>query len=95
MEMERGSVSHGTMRVRDLVPAFLAVLPEDMVPEGVVGRVKDGGDEYWESEQVVWDLEELFDLLNDLAPEGCYFGSSEGDGSDYGFWEIGDCDEEG
>jgi len=30
--------------------------------------------------------EDIWDLLNDIAPKFTYFGSSEGDGADYGFW---------
>ena len=30
--------------------------------------------------------EDIWELLNDIAPEFSYFGSSEGDGSAYGFW---------
>jgi hypothetical protein len=30
--------------------------------------------------------EDIFYLLNDIAPKFTYFGSSEGDGSDFGFW---------
>jgi len=52
--------------------------------------VSDEGDdsEWWDSEDAHWYLEGLFDALNDLAPEGYYFGSHEGNGSDYGFWPI-------
>ncbi len=32
-------------------------------------------------------LDDIFELLNDIAPEGCYFGARIGDGCDYGFWE--------
>lgn len=31
-------------------------------------------------------LYELFDTLNDIAPDGCYFGAHPGNGSDMGFW---------
>lgn len=33
-------------------------------------------------------LELLFEIMNCIAPEGCYFGSSEGDGACFGFWEY-------
>ena len=33
---------------------------------------------------------DLFDALNDIAPDNHYFGAIEGDGSDYGFWENND-----
>lgn len=35
-------------------------------------------------------LDQMFDLLSDVAPEGCTFGSSEGDGACFGFWEWED-----
>ena len=39
-------------------------------------------------EKVSYITEELFDVLGDIAPAGCYFGAHPGDGSDYGFCEI-------
>lgn len=32
-------------------------------------------------------FEDLFNLVNDIAPEGTSFSAHIGDGSDYGFWE--------
>jgi len=48
---------------------------------------------YFESEDCTWDMEYLFERLNDFAPEGCYFGTHAGDGSHFGFWES-DSDED-
>lgn len=43
---------------------------------------------YWQSADAQWDIEGLFDALNDLAPEGTYFGAHPGDGADYGYWPV-------
>jgi hypothetical protein len=96
------SLSHATMRPQDLVPTFLNFLsahapawyeshvirPFSLPP----AYVEDEGDdsEWWNSEECgefLWS--ELFDAMDVYcAPEGFYFGSHPGDGSDYGFWEC-------
>jgi hypothetical protein len=45
--------------------------------------------DYFQTEYAMWDLEALFDLLDELAPTGTGFGAHEGDGSDFGFWSLG------
>lgn len=38
-------------------------------------------------EQAAWILnEDIWNLLDSIAPEFCYFGANEGDGACYGFW---------
>lgn len=73
-ELLNQTISHGTMRPEDLIPKFLEVL-EELNPEA--GQ-----------EAQSQFLSELFDLLDQEAPEGFYFGSHPGDGSDYGFWQM-------
>lgn len=99
-----GTVSRATMRNQDLIPCFLEVL-EKLDPNGYAGYLdglEDAGypiayiesledhDEFWYS-SAAWEIcYELFDLLEQLAPDGYYFGAHVGDGSDYGFWAIED-----
>ena len=94
------SVIHATLRTCDLVHSFLDVIKE--TPEytqiiltnnsdlGVIfDPTADDHDPRWESEYMQYFLnEELFDTLNNYAPEGYYFGAHEGDGSDFGYWKI-------
>lgn len=98
------SLSHGTMREEDLLPifsAFIKVNAEDckilLQMTEIVNRVEslrttlnEYGVNYIEQdiERAQDCLIELFILLNNIAPDGCAFGSHEGDGSDYGFWEV-------
>lgn len=98
------SVIHGTLRVQDLVPVFLDVIkntPEyvqismNNVPELSVisDPTASDDDERWESEYMSYFLNEtLFEVLNAYAPDGYYFGSHIGDGSDFGFWKVEDSD---
>jgi len=83
-----GSVSHATMRSEDLIPTFIAVLKDidaDQAAEYERDLPEDLG-----SEEACDFLDDLFDVLDGHAPEGCYFGAHPGDGSDYGFWRFED-----
>lgn len=83
-----GTVSHGTMRPEDLIPEFTWVLRQLDTKKEYTRLVSSANYQY------IWTggddamLESLFDALNELAPEGYYFGAHPGDGSDYGFWPI-------
>lgn len=102
IEIELGTVIRATHRTQDLIPAFLDAVrqyadaeytqimaaPFSFVPAWVT----DEGDDcdWWDSEEAGYKLEELFDILDNQAPEGYYFGAHEGDGSDFGYWPLPD-----
>lgn len=83
------SVIHGTHRLQDLLPAFMKEI-EARTGVPVTEPILPEEDDHlwWESEEADWVLEEFFDRLSDLAPPGTQFGAHEGDGSDFGFWEV-------
>ena len=49
-----------------------------------------GTEKYYASEEAGLDLEELDKILNEIAPEGYWWGANEGDGASFGFWEHSD-----
>jgi len=88
-------VSKATLRTEDLVGAFMGFL-EAVCDEESMKTISAEYAEVSEldenSDELAWFLNEfLFDCMNEIAPEGCYFGSHPGDGALMGFWE---CEEE-
>lgn len=90
---QQRSISTGTMRRVDLIPAFaheLADLTSHEQALNITGFTPDNapadGDEFWDTADAAYILDSLFDALDSAAPTGCYFGAHPGDGSDYGFW---------
>lgn len=91
---------HGTMRNCDLVPTFLEAIKDTVEYDQMVLDINGANpdlsvitdqdasewDERWSYTEMTYFLDELFDILNNYAPEGYYFGSHPGDGSDYGYW---------
>jgi len=83
------SVSWGTLKPEDVLEALydtaynllcdLSRIPE---PDAIESDETRG-----------YVIDELFDLLNDVAPPGYYFGSLEGDGADFGFWPVPEWEE--
>lgn len=90
------SVSFGTLRHEDLIPLFYDFLmqhaPEVVFADLAYSGKEVYGDPYFDTEEAAIDLDALFDAMDAVAPDGCYFGALEGDGADFGFWECLDID---
>lgn len=87
------SVSRGTMRTQDLIPAFMDVIRDTPEYVQVMNAVPayamdDKEADWWDSDDAAGLLESLFDMLEGCSPEDYYFGAHPGDGSDYGFWKM-------
>jgi hypothetical protein len=102
-----GSVSTATMRPQDLIPTFadyadslrLSKAERKQVTKikHTASKIANGrfgdNDAYWQDVVADWDLEALFDILNNHSPAYAYFGSHPGNGADYGFWLVEDWEE--
>ena len=94
---ETGTVVHGTLREPDLAVAFLAALERiaphyigtdwhrDMVAD--VQRIVDADGDLESGYDIILRLE---DEINACLPYGYRFGAHEGDGADFGIWEVDD-----
>ena len=84
-------VSEGTMRSEDLIPKFLNVL-KTYGKDKYDAYVKENPEvldfEGMDDETMGYVVDELFDKLDEIAPEGFYFAAHPDDGACYGFWEV-------
>lgn len=88
-----GTISWGTLRNQDLLGKFareLEWLTNATRTDAETKLIADADSVDPDTEEASEIVNELFDALNEHAPDGCYFGSTEGDGSDFGFWPIND-----
>jgi len=75
-------VSQATLRTEDLVESILEFLDSIGYPETM-----DLREQATEEEDLTYFLnEDLWDLMNEIAPEGTTFRAHEGDGALFGFW---------
>lgn len=94
------SLSHGTLRNYDLINCFLDLIentpeyeqllasPGSPVHPAQSRLFDEGRDPWWNSEEAVYLLDILLEILDSYAPEGYYFGAHPDDGSDFGYWSI-------
>jgi hypothetical protein len=103
-----GTIIHATLRDEDLIPAFIDAIEPHLaqLDPGMNIAIKDlisrwnrlddaGIDEYCETDESSYDLDELFNALDSIAPPYMYFGAHVGDGSDFGYWISDDAIEMG
>ena len=87
-----GTVIHGTLRTQDLIPAFAAELKKlDTVPKFAMLIAEAEAIDFelnYNGEAAEDILAGLDVALNELAPDGWYFGAHPADGSDFGYWEF-------
>ena len=99
----RGTVSEGTMRPQDILPACMDVLLKyhPKAYQLAIGTISiefdvtytelcgDKDHPAWQSEVMGWILGGIaWDAMDEIAPDGYYFGAHPGDGADYGFWLV-------
>jgi hypothetical protein len=90
------TVSEGTLRTEDLAKAFLAVIGEHdpQIKETILEEWNDvlfamiDPNSERDSEQEMFLVQHLFNVMDAIAPEGCVFESLEYDASCFGFWVM-------
>jgi hypothetical protein len=93
-----GTISHGTLRPQDLLRTFAAELNR-LMPFNQFAMTEEarGFADILDGEPTNKDWQVAGEMLIDLEDElstiaaregNYYFGTTEGDGSDFGFWEY-------
>jgi hypothetical protein len=101
MAFHIGTISHGTLANGDLIISFADALRGIEFIDNTTRRYiaeadaiqvlySAGWNDIYDHEMAEELLSELISLLNVYAPPYTYFGNTDGDGSDFGFWPSED-----
>lgn len=98
--ISEGSISSGTHRQQDLLRAFSSEI-ERISPFNTIALVEAGrtcadcldhdepsAQDRAEADEIIEELTERLEQYAAAEGRGLYFGTSEGDGSDFGFWQL-------
>lgn len=96
-----GSVSHGTMVTEHLLEAFIPHLRDRGMDKTTHDaevalrylKLAEASDSTIATMEAIDHAsyilnEDVWDAMNEIAPDELYFGANPGDGSDYGFWPV-------
>lgn len=95
------TVIRATLRPFDLFPTFLEVIKDTPEHDAIMtnnpiltSAFTDEENIFWDSDECTYVMEDIFNSLNLYAPDGYFFSAHEGDGSDFGYWEYNEEDDE-
>ena len=86
-----GEISNATLRKEHLIPSFISKLRNvrlSRTSRAKINKIKSNmkKEDYYDSEEADWDMEELEHIMDEACPPYCYFGTLEGDGACFGVW---------
>ena len=85
-KIEIGTTSGGSLILADIVDGIRHLVPAKLLKEFDAAEP--------ESHDAYMIYEDIEYAMDEIAPDGCYFGAHPGDGSDIGFWQCEDWDAE-
>lgn len=84
------SVSSGTLRDDHLIDAFASFVRCNSPGTAENLDVYDLDLKRMLPDERGFILDDMFEVMNEIAPEGTIFSAHEGDGADFGFWTVVD-----
>jgi hypothetical protein len=87
------SISHATM-VSDHIAEAIEDFAKEINDLDLIALVEEYFELETEAERSEFLNETLWNYMDEIAPEGSSFVSHPGDGSDYGFWEYDEEDDD-